>query len=216
MLPFLRRHSPLPFPPKPVSSVFGFDRGTPVDRYYIERFLREHADKIRGTVLEMGSAEYTRGFGATVERSLVFHATDPTADITGDLTQAEGLPESVVDCFILTQTFPFIYDVHAAVRGAWKVLKPGGHLLVTSGGITKVSRYDMDRWGHFWSFTDKSLRRLLEEVALPEDITVRTYGNVQASAAFLYGHAAEELTAEELDREDPDYQLLLAAVAKKR
>ena len=34
---------------KPVSSVFGFDRGLSIDRYYIEAFLQGHRSDIRGS-----------------------------------------------------------------------------------------------------------------------------------------------------------------------
>ena len=34
---------------QPVSSVWGIDRGQPLDRYYIERFLNRHRKDIRGT-----------------------------------------------------------------------------------------------------------------------------------------------------------------------
>ena len=37
----------------PFSRRFGFDRGLPVDRYYIERFLVAHAHDVRGRVLEI-------------------------------------------------------------------------------------------------------------------------------------------------------------------
>ena len=37
----------------PMSDSWGFERGTPVDRYYIERFLERNADAIRGDVLEI-------------------------------------------------------------------------------------------------------------------------------------------------------------------
>src|SRR4051794_37443694 len=47
----------------PISTVFGFDRGTPIDRYYIETFLSKNADDIRGRVLEIGDNSYTVRFG---------------------------------------------------------------------------------------------------------------------------------------------------------
>ena len=50
-------------PLEPVSRSFGFDRGTPVDRRYIEQFLARHAAAIRGDVLEVGDDGYTRRFG---------------------------------------------------------------------------------------------------------------------------------------------------------
>jgi hypothetical protein len=41
----------------------GFDRGLPIDRYYIERFLQTHSADIRRHVLEVGDNAYTRRFG---------------------------------------------------------------------------------------------------------------------------------------------------------
>jgi hypothetical protein len=49
----------------PLSQEFGFDRGLPIDRYYIENFLAHHAEDIRGHVLEVRDATYTQRFGGT-------------------------------------------------------------------------------------------------------------------------------------------------------
>src|SRR5438094_3360732 len=40
-------------PTSPISTDFGYDRGTPIDRYYIEAFLSHHRSSIRGHVLEV-------------------------------------------------------------------------------------------------------------------------------------------------------------------
>ena len=37
----------------PFSTAFGSDRGTPIDRYYLERFLDSHRALITGRVLEV-------------------------------------------------------------------------------------------------------------------------------------------------------------------
>ena len=44
-------------PLQPISNVFGFDRGQPIDRYYVENFLSENASLIRGVVLEVADRE---------------------------------------------------------------------------------------------------------------------------------------------------------------
>jgi len=49
---------------RPISDAFGTDRGLPIDRHYIERFLGAHAPDVRGRVLEIGEDLYTRRFGA--------------------------------------------------------------------------------------------------------------------------------------------------------
>ena len=43
---------------KPLSDVFGLDRGTPIDRYYVENFLKTRSGLIKGRVLEIGDSIY--------------------------------------------------------------------------------------------------------------------------------------------------------------
>lgn len=203
---------------EPVSRQFGLDRGLSVDRHYIERFLATHSLDIRGHVLEVGGDTYTRRFGGSrVTQADVLHVEEdnPSATIVADLTDAAGIPDNSFDCLILTQTLPFIYDLHAAVRTVYRILKPGGVVLATLPGISQISRFDMDRWGDYWRFTSLSTRRLFAE-AFPEDrIRVEAHGNVLAAVAFLHGLAAEELTEAELAHRDPDYEVLIAARAVK-
>jgi SAM-dependent methyltransferase len=203
---------------QPISRVFGLDRGVCIDRYYIENFLAQHAEDIRGHVLEIGEDTYTRRFGGDrVARSDVLHVQEgnPKATVVADLTCADSIPSDAFDCIIFTQTLQFIYDVRAAIRHLHRILKPGGVLLATFPGISQISRYDMDRWGDYWRFTTLSARRLFEEVFPPGKVTVRAYGNVLAAVAFLHGLAAEELRREELDYHDPDYELIITLRALK-
>ena len=145
----------------PISRVFGFDRGQPIDRYYIEAFLQRQSHDIRGRVLEIGDPEYTHKFGSDrVTQSDVLHAVsgNPQATLVGDLATGQGIPHNVFDCIILTQTLLFVYDFHAAVTNCYAALKPGGVLLATFPGISQISRYDMDRWGDYWRFATRSAK----------------------------------------------------------
>lgn len=203
---------------QPVSRVFGLDRGQCIDRYYIENFLRAHAQDIRGHVLEIGDAAYTRHFGGEkVSKSDVLHAQEgsPTATIVADLTCADRVPSDTFDCIIFTQTLQLIYDVQAAIQTLHRILKPGQVLLATFPGISQISRYDMDRWGDYWRFTTLAARRLFEEVFSSECVQVEAYGNVLAAIGFLHGLAAEELKRGELDYRDPDYEVLITVRAVK-
>jgi SAM-dependent methyltransferase len=203
---------------KPISPHWGSERGQPIDRYYIESFLAANVRFIQGRVLEIGDDTYTRMFGGDrVAQCDVLHVEENKSKVTiiGDLTSADNIPADAFDCIILTQTLQTIYDVPAVVNTVYRILKPGGVVLVTVPGISKISRYDMDRWGYYWSFTTKSVRRLFE-VAFPvENIRVNAYGNVLASVAFLHGIASEELKKKELDFFDPDYELLITIIAEK-
>ena len=202
----------------PVSRIFGIDRGACIDRYYIEKFLHQYCADITGCVLEVADAQYTKKFGGEqITRSEVLHAApgNPHATIVGDLATGRNIPTETFDCLLLTQVFPFIYDLEGALATSYRALKPKGVLLATLCGISQISRYDMDRWGDYWRFTDASARRLFETVFAPEDITIETHGNVLAACSFLHGLASEELKSFELDYCDPDYQIIITVRAKK-
>jgi SAM-dependent methyltransferase len=200
----------------PVSREFGFERGKPVDRWYIERFLAANRADVRGSVLEVAEDTYTQwyGDGDVTSSDVLHHTGTDQSTLVGDLTTGEGLPAASYDCFICTQTLPFIYDVQAAVRGMARVLKPGGVVLATVPGISQISREDKRDWGDWWRFTSDGTRRLFEDAF--ETVEVEAHGNVLSAAAFLYAYAAEELSAGELSHRDPDYELLITARATSR
>jgi SAM-dependent methyltransferase len=202
----------------PISSTWGFDRGVPVDRFYIDRFMRSHERDVRGRVLEIANPAMTRRYGGDrVTRSDVLHPVAAPAPVTlvGDLATGEGIPEAAFDCAIVTQTLLLVYDVQAAIRTLGRILAPGGVALVTVPGITKISREDMDQWGQFWSFTSASLRRLFNESFDSERVSIEAYGNVLAATAFLHGLSADELTEDELLHRDRDFEVLLAVRAAR-
>ena len=203
----------------PVSTVFGLDRGTPIDRYYIENFLRSQSTHIRGVVLEIAESSYSKQFGGErVTAFEVLHYThdNKNATIVGDLCDHRSLPANKIDCFICTQTFQFIYNYKDAIRGAYHMLREGGVLLATVAGISQISRYDMDKWGDYWRFTTLSAKASFEEVFGQNNVTVQAYGNVLSSTAFLHGISVEELTTKELDATDDNYQMLITIVAFKK
>ena len=199
-----------------MSRVFGSDRGRPIDRWYIERFLERHRDDIRGRVLEVAEATYTGWYGdGQVTSSDVLYATEglPEATVVGDLTTGDGLPSGAYDCFICTQTLQFIYDVAAAVRGTRELLVPGGVLLCSVPALSQTSRLDRERWGDWWRFTAGSTRRLLEEVYGPGNVTVSAHGNALVAASFLYGLAVEEIDPAALESDDDEYEVVITARA---
>jgi SAM-dependent methyltransferase len=203
----------------PISGVFGRDRGLPIDRYYIEQFLAANASDIQGRVLEIGDAFYTTKFGGDrVTHSDVLHvrAGNPLATIVADLTRADNIPTDTFDCIILTQTLQMIYPLRAALAHVQRILKPGGVLLVTGSGITKIARREgIDDWGEYWHITGQGAQHLLQEFFPAANVHVQIYGNVLTAAANLYGMAAEEFTSDALDYCDADYEVLVTIRAQK-
>jgi SAM-dependent methyltransferase len=201
---------------QPFSRRYGFDRGTPVDRYYMRRFLMGHATDIHGRVLEIGDDHSTRLHGRERVISsdvLNLHPGVPGTTIVADLAAGASLPDAAFDCVIVEQTLQLIFDVQAAMRTLERILSPGGVLLLTVPGT--ISQLTSGRWGSSWcwGFTPHSVSKLLSGVFAPRRFSVRCYGNVLASTAFLQGLAAEELTPDELDHEDALYPLLIGARA---
>jgi SAM-dependent methyltransferase len=194
----------------PLSNDWGWDRGTPIDRYYIERFLEAHTPDIRGHVLEVKDLMYTDRFGTDVisRDVLDIDAGNPLATIVADLSAASSVPGSTFDCFILTQTLQYIYDVRSAVAHARRILKPGGTLLATVPAIQAL-----DDSNDYWRFTPAFCTALFGDVFGSDAISVETYGNVLSSIAYLVGMAYEELSNHELDVHDLRFTQLIAVRA---
>lgn len=204
----------------PISRVWGCDRGRPIDRYYIERYLSDHAADIHGNVLEIGDSRYTHCYGGDrVTKSDVLHVKEgnPEATIVADLSHAPEIPSNTFDCIIITQTLHLIYDVRATIQTLYRILKPKGVALVTFPGISQISHLAEKGWANswYWSFTTNSAHRLFEEVFPAENVEVAAHGNVLSAIAFLHGLGAGELCRKELDHYDPDYQLLITVKSVK-
>lgn len=212
----------------PVSACWGFDRGVPVDRHYIESFLARFAAQgdyaagdLQGRVLEVGDRRYVDRFAKLAERPepgfvhrvdvLHANAAPAGATIVGDLADAHTLPEATFDCIVATQVLCVIWEVQAALENLNRALKPGGVLLLTVPGITSALTPDRDHWGDWWRFTSSSLRRLLEDAFPGGRVHVEAYGNLQSATFFLHGLVAGDLSAQELDLRDPDYEVTIAA-----
>lgn len=195
----------------PISPVFALDRGFPVERYYIERFLATHQADIRGRALEFGDSQYLDRFGGCrVSRKDIFsYVPSPPATIVGDLAGQDQLPAGCFDCIVCTQTLQMIPDMRLAVRRLHSMLRPGGVLLVTTHGISKVGRYlDRDGWGEYWHLTRQGARTLFEE-CFPGAVEIQGFGNVLTAIAALHGLASDELTPEELESSDRDFDVII-------
>jgi SAM-dependent methyltransferase len=200
----------------PLSDDYGFDRGTPVDRYYIELFLQRNRADIRGRVLEVKDSGYTQRFGNGLTEKAVLDVTptNPLATIVADLAAADVIPTDSFDCFILTQTLQYIYDVRGALSHAHRILRTGGALLATVPAVGRISR-TVGVNNDYWRFTKASCARLFGSVFGPDNVSVQSYGNVLVAIASLSGMAYQELSIRELSINDTNFPLLIAVRAFK-
>jgi SAM-dependent methyltransferase len=200
----------------PISRKFGYDRGMPIDRYYIEAFLNRNRYDIKGRVLEIRDSTYTRRFGdscVTVSEVLDIDAKNPKATLIADLAAAADVPSDLFDCIICTQTLQMIYDVRSAVSHLHRMLRPGGVLLVTTHGMSMLD--SGQSYHEYWRFTAASASKLFAEFFPTENVEVESHGNVFALLTFLEGLALEEVSTKDLDYHDPPYELLITIRAMK-
>ncbi len=190
------------------------DRGRPIDRYYIEAFLDSRRADIKGRALELGDATYIKRFGSGVTQIDVLHvvAGNPDATIIADLTDADHIPSDAFDCIIFTQALQMIYDMRAAMRTLYRIIKPGGVILMTTHGTSKIARrLGRDDWGEYWRLTAQGVNALVKDAAPDASLEMTSYGNVLSASAFLYGLAVEDLKPHELDANDDDFEIILGA-----
>jgi SAM-dependent methyltransferase len=189
-----------------------FGRGAPVDRYYIEQFLRRHGADLRGRVVEVGDRNATTKFATgRVESSDVLDVV-PTAvsTIVADLADPD-LDIGTFDCVVCVQTVQLLFDATTVFRNLRRLVAPGGTLLVTAHGLSQL---DVGNgWNDTWRFTPFAMRQLLEREFGTDHVDVRSYGNVLSATALLHGLSARELRRHELDAEDARYPVLVAARA---
>ncbi len=202
----------------PIDRNSGWERGQPIDRYYIEKFLDKYREDIKGRVLELEDDAYTVKFGgARVKAKEVLHL-DPNnskATIIDDLTKGEKMSADSFDCVILTQALHLMYDVKAAIRTVHRILKPQGTVLVTLPGISPICYEEGTTWQDHWRFTTASARRLFKEAFGEGNVNVETYGNVLTATAFLYALAQEDLSEQDFMDNDPRYQVIIGVRAAK-
>ncbi len=202
----------------PISPIFALDRGQPIERYYIAKFLEQNRADIKGRAMELGDPYYINKYGTGVTKPEVLHYVEgnPQATLVADLTDAPHLETDSFDCIIFTQTLQMIVDMQAALRTIRRILKPGGVLLLTSHGISKIGRrLGRDDWGEYWHLTTAGADELFKATFPKDQVDIDAYGNVFTACCALHGLAAEEIYPDELDHQDPDFEVIVTVRAQK-
>ncbi len=110
---------------KPISEDWGFKRGGSIDRYYVEKFLKENAADIKGYALEIMNDDYLKQFGGERVRRrdiLDINAGNSKATIIADLAKADHLPSDTYDCFVLTHASQLIYELKTHRKHIYRIL----------------------------------------------------------------------------------------------
>ena len=202
-------------PLEPLSDRFGFDRGTPLDRRYIDAFLHEHRGEIHGSVLEVQDNTYTTRYGGDrVSESTVvdIDRSNPRATLITDLEEPDSLPPAAYDCIILTQTLHLLRRPGRCVENCSRSLRAGGVVLATVPSVSRVSPTYPD--GDYWRFTPAGAAELFA-THWEGDVTVHPLGDLRTCVGFLVGEVVEDLADADFEHHDPRFPLTVAVVARK-
>lgn len=202
---------------KPLSDIYGLERGVPVDRYYIENFLNENKELVKGDCLELLNNDYTIKYGRkNVSKSdiLDIDVKNQKATIFSDLKKLDNVFDNSYDCIILTQVLQFIDDYESAISECKRVLKPGGSLLVTLPSIGRIDcASGLD--GDYWRFTEASAKYIFSKYFMNEKLKIESKGNVLSGLYFWIGASQEELSDKKLDYLDKNFPIIITVRAIK-
>ena len=204
------------YPLEPISLKYGYDRGTPIDRSYIEDFILKYQHLIKGVCLEVHDTAYLKKYGGsnvTKADALDVDTSNGLANVFGDLRNLKGVvADNTYDCLVINHTLNLLDDIESGIGECYRILKPGGTLLVTlPGPIAPVNDSKLS----YWRLTKNAARYLMAKHFDLNKTIVETYGNVVAGQAFLTGLSAEELTKEEIMHHDPRFPIAVTIKATK-
>ena len=177
----------------PFSSSYGFERGTPIDRYYLHRFLSAHRDLITGDVLEVQTNSVHRALRPRRDaRRHVRHRAAVRADLSlrlralrrRDSEPRLRLPAAAQHAAALprARSRPRAVAAHRPARAGRSWRRPAG-LLPLTGDVPDYWRLSPDGW-----------RETLAAAWPGADDRVAGHGNCLAAVAAQLGLALEELT----------------------
>lgn len=198
----------------PLSNKWGFDRGLPIHRYYLEQFLHEFSFDIHGHCLEFQGDSYTIRFGGSrVTKLDILHIDDsnPKATIVADVTKPTGITDNYFDSIICTHVLHMILDLDKAIAELMRILKPGGILLVAVPHISMCG----EKTHEVWRFTPEGLQMVLARAFGKDNVRIKAYGNSLTAAGDLRGLVTHEFTQKELDYHDPRFAIEVCARAVK-
>ncbi|GAA2591706.1 methyltransferase domain-containing protein [Streptomyces axinellae] len=195
----------------PICPAFGTSRGTPIDRYYLNRFITEIRDVVQGDVVEIGGEDGNKDvYGFT--RASGYRGLDikegPGVSLAGDAADPDIIPANSLDSIIAFNVLEHTARPWQVVDNMWQWLRRGGTAYCMVPSAQRLHGAPED----YWRPLPAALREMFGAWS---EQTVHQYGNPLSAIASLMGIAAEELDAVELSTHHPDYPVASCIVARK-
>jgi len=195
----------LPFCPQ-----FGHFRGNPVDRYYLDRFIEQIRNEVKGVTLEIGGSKGNRElYGLTNTTSyLTMDLNGEGLDIIGDAHDTQAVEEASLDTVLLFNVLEHCERPWVVVDNIYQWLKPRGQVFCMVPNAQRVHRVPQD----YWRILPDAMTSLFARFGRRK---LYVYGNPLTTLAAYYGIAAEELSREELDHYHENYPVANCIHAQK-
>lgn len=195
----------LPFCPR-----FGHFRGTPIDRYYLDRFIDEIRSEVKGATLEIGGNRNNRDLYKFTNTTsyLAMDLAGEGLDIAGDAHDPGVVEEASLDTVVLFNVLEHCERPWVVVDNIYNWLKPGGHVFCMVPNAQRVHRVPQD----YWRILPDAMNSIFARFPRRKPYI---YGNPLTTLASHYGIAAEELSREELDYYNENYPVANCIHAQK-
>ena len=180
-------------------------------RFYIQQFLVQYAAGCRGRFLEFGDRRYHGLFAPIViERyDIIDVARAPGVTIVADIQHCPAILDNTYDVIICTQVLEHVANPFLAAAELFRILKPGGRLLLTVPAAYPYHAVPRD----YWRFTRDSLQLLFGERF--RDLQIAPWGNRVTVVAAYWFWAHYHVPQHVLTQIDPDNPQILSVCARK-
>lgn len=195
----------------PFCQVFGFLRGSPIDRYYLNKFIDKIKPEIVGNILEIGATSEAKE-AYQLSDDCAYHVLNieayPGVDIVGDVHDVNLIQPGSFDTILLFNVLEHCYAPWIVIENIYTWLKPGGKCFAMVPGAVRIHNVPKDYWRPLPEAFTWMLRNFSQH-------QIFAYGNPMTVAASFYGISQEELTTAELDAYHPDFPVAICIAATK-
>ena len=195
----------------PLCNLFGFTRGIPIDRYYLDKFISEIRPQVTGTVLEVGGLLQNRElyqFSQATEYHTLDIAANPGVTQIGDVHDLAMFKPNSLDAVVIFNVLEHCHNPWIVVKNIYIWLKEGGKCFCMVPSAQRLHDFP----GDYWRPLPDGMQQLFQDFRQRK---LYVYGNPMTVIASFMGISAQELSHEELNDFHPDYPVTTCMVARK-
>lgn len=196
----------------PLCSDFGASRGTPVDRVYLSQFIELIRDRVTGRALEIGGSsdnKDTYRFHNCSEYHGMEMQAGPGISYVGGAHNSELVEAESFDSILLFNVLEHCHQPQTIINNIHSWLKPGGSCFLMVPSAQRVHDYPAD----YWRPLPDGVKYLFRDF---KEAQLSVYGNPTTVMAVMMGVAAEELSAQDLAFNHPEYPVATCIVATRK